>query len=240
VAALDWRGQGGSARLLANPRKGHVDGFDAYMRDLDALMARPELAAARGPRLLVAHSMGGCPGLRALGRPEFGFAAGVFSAPMWGLAHPWAVQRLARGLARTAVRSGLGGTYAAGGGDTTYVERGFGGNRLTSDRERHAWLAALTAARPDRALGGPTWGWVHAAFAEMDALRATPCAAPALVAVGSDEAVVSAEAIRRRAARDGMTLVELPGARHEPFLERPGIRARLWAAIDGFLGARGL
>ena len=30
VATMDWRGQGGSARPLSNPRKGHVRNFDQY------------------------------------------------------------------------------------------------------------------------------------------------------------------------------------------------------------------
>ena len=34
VATMDWRGQGGSARSLSNPRKGHVKSFDQYDRDL--------------------------------------------------------------------------------------------------------------------------------------------------------------------------------------------------------------
>jgi lysophospholipase len=183
--------------------------------------------------------MGGCPGLRALAGP-YGFSAALFSAPMWGLAHRSTVQRLARALSRAAVRAGLGGTYAAGGGDAPYAGQGFAGNRLTACPEQYAAIARLTADRPDLALGGATWGWVRAAFAEMDALWAQACPVPALVALGGDEAVVSPEAIRRRAARDGMALLDLPGARHEPFFETPATRSRLWDGIDGFLAAQGL
>jgi lysophospholipase len=239
VAALDWRGQGGSARLLKNPRKGHIDDFADYGHDLAALMAAPAVAAIEGPRLLIAHSMGGCTGLRALARP-FRFRAALLSAPMWGLAHPWAVQRLARTLSRAAVRAGLGGTYAAGGGDAPYAGQGFADNRLTSCPEQYAAIARLTADHPHLALGGATWGWVRAAFAEMDALWAQACPVPAFVALGGDEAIVSSEAIRRRAVRDGMALLDLPGARHEPFFETAAIRARLWDGIDGFLAAQGL
>lgn len=34
VAIMDWRGQGGSDRLLPDPRKGHVDDFAQYESDL--------------------------------------------------------------------------------------------------------------------------------------------------------------------------------------------------------------
>ena len=37
VASMDWRGQGGSERPLRNARKGHVDDFSHFERDLDAL-----------------------------------------------------------------------------------------------------------------------------------------------------------------------------------------------------------
>jgi lysophospholipase len=159
---------------------------------------------------------------------------------MWGLAHPWAVQRLARALSRAAVRAGLGGAYAAGGGDAPYAGQGFAGNRLTACPDRYAAIARLTAAHPALALGGATWGWVRAAFAEMDALWTLRCPVPALVAVGGAEAIVSPDAIRRRAVRDGMALLDLPGARHEPFFETAPTRARLWAGVDAFLAARGL
>src|SRR5271157_5872473 len=38
VAIMDWRGQGGSERPLRNARKGHVDDFSHYGRDLDAFV----------------------------------------------------------------------------------------------------------------------------------------------------------------------------------------------------------
>src|SRR5262245_44843306 len=34
VATLDWRGQGGSERLLPDPLKGHVRDFSDYLQDL--------------------------------------------------------------------------------------------------------------------------------------------------------------------------------------------------------------
>lgn len=43
VVALDWRGQGGSQRLLANPMKGHIKDFADYQLDLDALLSQAVL-----------------------------------------------------------------------------------------------------------------------------------------------------------------------------------------------------
>ena len=38
AASVDWRGQGGSERQLRNARKGHVDDFSHFGRDLDAFV----------------------------------------------------------------------------------------------------------------------------------------------------------------------------------------------------------
>ena len=37
VATMDWRGQGGSDRLLADPRKAHIADFVQYDEDVAAL-----------------------------------------------------------------------------------------------------------------------------------------------------------------------------------------------------------
>ena len=59
VVTLDWRGQGGSERELANPRKGHVDDFAQYQRDLSVFLAQMTLLACPKPWFALAHSMGG-------------------------------------------------------------------------------------------------------------------------------------------------------------------------------------
>ncbi len=59
VATMDWRGQGGSQRMLANPRKGHVRGFWEYDRDLIRFMKDIVLPDCPPPFIGLAHSMGG-------------------------------------------------------------------------------------------------------------------------------------------------------------------------------------
>lgn len=236
VASLDWRGQGGSARLSADARIGHVVDFRSYQRDLAALLAAPEVVELPGPRVVVAHSMGGCVALRAL---TLGALAGsepaavVFSAPMWGLAG--AAGWLGGPLASLACALGAGSRYAVGGGPTPYALAPFERNVLTSDYEQHARMARLASAHPDYGIGGPSWAWLRAATVEMRTLRQVRLSVPGLVALGQAEAVVSSAAIRRRVRRDGLGLVEVEGGKHELFFETPSRRARLWRAIDGFL-----
>src|SRR5580704_12809598 len=84
VVAMDWRGQGGSGRLVPGaPLKAHIHDFAEYDADLDALMdqfVEPMLAGKRP--IALAHSMGGHILLRHLDRQPGRFAAAAFSAPM--------------------------------------------------------------------------------------------------------------------------------------------------------------
>ena len=49
VVSFDWRGQGGSERLLRNPKKGHVRRFSDYHLDLDAAFAEMEARSSPKP-----------------------------------------------------------------------------------------------------------------------------------------------------------------------------------------------
>lgn len=69
VIAPDWRGQGLSDRLLADPRPGHIGDFADYRADVAAVVSAAESLALPRPWQLLAHSMGGCIGLAALRRP---------------------------------------------------------------------------------------------------------------------------------------------------------------------------
>ncbi len=238
VATVDWRGQGGSQRPLADPRKGHVGDFSEYQADLDALLAAT--ADALPPRLALAHSMGGAIALRGIVEGRLAPAAAAFSAPMWGLALSAPARAVAKALVYVAVKLRRADRYGPGGGPASYAETDPDPNVLTADPEQAAALAALTRANPDLALGGPTFGWLRAAFREMRALERVACPVPSLVLVGGDEAVTSPQAMAARTARDGMRLETIAGGRHELFLETPARQAAAWAAIDGFLAERGL
>src|SRR5436190_3816813 len=58
VATLDWRGQGGSARALGNPRKGYVRSFAQYQTDLETFINEIVLPDCPPPVFALAHSMG--------------------------------------------------------------------------------------------------------------------------------------------------------------------------------------
>lgn len=237
VAALDWRGQGLSDRLIPDrPLIGHVGDFAEYERDLAALLATRHVAALPGPRLWCAHSMGAAVALGALGRGAAVPAGLILSAPMiriamaWPLrAASWLTVRIARLLGRTGRWPPFGDMA------TPYALREVAENVLTGDEAVWAWLGAIQRRHPELAIAMPSIGWFDAAARRTReiARAAPPC--PVVMVIGRHDAVVDPAAALGLAAREGWRATVIEDARHEPFIERPALRAQAWAAVDGFL-----
>ena len=242
VAVLDWRGQGGSSRLLRDPRRGHVGRFADYAADLDAMLLQV-LVRLPPPRFAVAHSMGGTVALMRAARGGQGFHRIVLSAPMLeigGLRWPGGARLLAAAMAGV----GGGGVLIPGGSRRTPLGLPFEGNLLTSDRKRYAAFGALARAAPELTIGAPTIGWVHAAFGAMAALGAPGAldrAAVPVLAIGCGrDRVVDTATTERVVARMklGRTIV-VTGALHEIMMERDALRSQFWAAFDRFVPGSG-
>lgn len=239
VATFDWRGQGGSERDLANPRKGHVDDFALYQRDLDAFIEQVLEPSCPRPWFALAHSMGAAILLDRAHSDSSPFERLVLTAPMIdveGLRFP----KGARALADTLDMFGLGAMFVPGGTEASLVEHEFSGNKLTSDAARLGRNADTLRQAPWLSVGDPTVGWVNAAFRLMkqfaapEYARETPT--PALLFACGRDRLVSSRAIERFAQRLPIaSLVEVPGARHELLMERDELRAQFWAAFDAFV-----
>ncbi|MEL6768292.1 MAG: alpha/beta hydrolase [Pseudomonadota bacterium] len=242
VASIDWRGQGLSARALDEPLKGHVESFEAYGRDLAALLAAPAVAGQGPVRLVLGHSMGTAIALGAVARGQIAPAALVLSAPMAGIAFKPAQNLGVKLVARLACALGLGNrwppTEAAA---KPNIFEPFEGNCLTHDPDIYAWQGAAFRSLPALQLGLPTFGWIHAAYEAMALMaRLGPPGFPVQVLLGEKEGVVDNAASRRMAAKLGASLVEIEGARHDILMEDAPRRARVWQAIDGFLAEAGV
>lgn len=242
VATLDWRGQGGSERELRDRRKGHIDDFAHYQRDLAALLAEMARLDCAKPWFAVAHSMGAAVLLEYVHGGGAEFKRLLLSTPMmeiWGLALP----QVTRVFADTLDMLGLGAAFIPGGRRTSLEQQPFATNRLTSDPVRYARNGGVLDAAPELAIGDPTIGWVNAAFRQMRrfadpefprSLR-TPML---LIAAGRDE-IVENDAIERFAQQlDIATLITIPGARHELMMERDELRAQFFAAFEAFIPGR--
>ena len=238
VATVDWRGQGLSDRLVDDRLLGHVMSFTDYQRDVAAFLSVIDDAELPGSRFLVAHSMGGCIGLRALieGLPV---RRAVFSAPMWGIEISATKRPLAMilpGLARL-VNQHL--RYTPGSRPVDFVmESGFAVNPLTSDRDHFAMMARQLTEAEEFALGGPSLHWLGEALKECRTLRSMPRPEyPALIFVGTEETIVSVESIEQVALDwPGAELRVVEGARHELMMEAPLLRERFMSETLDFFG----
>jgi len=239
-AALDWRGQGGSTRTLADPLKAHVGDFAEYDADLSVFMDEVVRPAAAAPPIALAHSMGAHILLRALHRQPGEFAAAVMAAPM--------LRTHARGYPRWLVRTICAAHHFAGFSnewvwgmqkrDPLCVP--FEDNLVTSDRSRFARARLLLVEQSDIRLAGPTWGWLEAAHRSMARMAApgfaeaitTPCL---LFGAGRDR-IVETGAVREFARRlPRGRYVEIPEAEHEILMESDSIRAKFWNEFDSFV-----
>jgi len=237
VVSVDWRGQGLSDRALPDPMRSHVGDFAEYQVDLDAVLAFA--AKFPGPRYLLAHSMGGCIGLRALMR-GLAFRRVAFSAPLWGVPVAAWQKPLAMVLPKVAGRLGISGWLAPGTGRHNIVAEGvFQANRLTSDRAQWDRMVDQARSNPAFALGGPSIAFAGAVLAECEALAAMPSPeVPCLTGMGTDERVVDPGAIPERMARwRGSDLHLAQGGRHEVLMERPDLRAAFLTRVLAHFGA---
>jgi len=230
LVAFDWRGQGLADRPQHRRDMGHVVSFDEYRQDVAAFRSAVEALDLPRPHFLIAHSMGGAIGLRALhdGLPA---AAAVFSGPMWGIQMaPFvkAISSVALGLAGPL---GLGERFAPSTGP--WEPMAFDDNPLTTDRDQFDYMSAQMAQHPELALGGPSVRWVKAALDETETLmRMKAPAVPTLTLMGSREGIVDVTAIEVRMADwPGGRLEVIAGGLHEVLMESPDRRQASLDAI---------
>jgi len=235
VTAFDWRGQGASRGDIQG---GNVASFDLLIDDLAALIA--DLGGERaGPYCAVAHSMGGHLLLRTLAERKPALDAAVLvapmirvnSAPLSPLVAPWITEFMCR-VGRSAVPVWKPAARVHPPGSRRQ-------HILTASAERYSDELWWWEQEPGFNLGGPSWGWMRAAFRSAAAFRPSTLAGvevPVLL-IGTDrDRLVSAEAVRD-AARwlPRAELKMYPDAAHEILREADPVRLDALATIDCFL-----
>ena len=238
--AVDWRGQGLAQRLLDDPLIGHVEIFSDYQKDVAALMrAARELALPR-PYFLLAHSMGGCIGLRAV-MEGLGVQAVAFTGPMWGIYVKPHLRAVARTLANLMPRIGQGHGLPPGTVKVPYVQsEPFENNMLTTDSQMYDMMRDQITAHPELALGGPSYVWLREAFRETLNLAQRPSPhLPAITWLGTNERIVSVPPIHSRMENwKGGKLELVAGAEHEVLMEQESIRTPVFDGLQKlFLGS---
>ncbi len=228
--AIDWRGQGLSDRTSDTYAMGDVEQFGDYQHDVTAAVNHARNLGLPEPFYLMAHSMGGCIGLRAL-MNDMPVKAAAFSAPMWGITMHPATRPFAWALSSASRKMGFDQTFAPGQVEEGYVLREeFSQNTLTSDPEMFAMLQTQLRTEPSLVLGGPSLRWLNEALREMRTLSQMPSPElPCCTFLGTKESIVDPDRIRARMAKwtDG-ALHMLEGGQHEVILEVPDMRKRVF------------
>ena len=224
--AVDWRGQGLADRLLDDPMVGHVAKFQDYQKDVDALMSAAGELGLPKPYYLVAHSMGGAIGLRAL-KNGLPVKAAAFSAPMFGIHLAKHLRPAAWILSHIMPLLGKGNSYPPNTSPESYVlVAPYEDNMLTTDATMFKLMTDQVAKYSALGLGGPSFVWLREALRETRSLAALPSPdIPTLTFLGTNERIVRVSSIYDRMKRwdkGSLTLVE--DAEHEIFMEAQSIR----------------
>lgn len=240
VTAFDWRGQGGSGRLSADPHVGHATSFDPWVADLTAFWQAWRAEDGRhGPAMLLAHSMGGHLALRAMLDGGVDPDAAVLVAPMIGVKSPLGASTGLR-VARLMTRLGDPARAAWKVRDDA-ISAGHRQQLLTHSRDRYADEAVWYARDPSLLLGPPSWAWVLEAFVSGARLQTDPrlesLKTPILMLLADADGLVDSAAAVRLAGR--LPHVELvrfgTESAHEILREDDAVRLRAYGLIDAFL-----
>ena len=236
VATFDWRGQGGSDRLIPGNRAGHLARFADYEADLSLFLEKIVLPDARLPFFIVAHSTGALVALSQAPELENRIERMVLAAPFVALDGQSMSQRKITIIARLASLTGLGRRTFRKGEPSPDFPR----NVVTSDQRRFDRNAAIVTEHPELSVSWPTARWLNETLRTMERVthqdHLTRIRIPTLLLCPTADALVPRRVIGNlarifRAAR----LIEIDGARHELFQEADRFRAQALAAIDAFI-----
>lgn len=239
VSAFDWRGQGGSGRLSADPLCGHMPDFAPWIGDLAEYFAawrsdRP------GPYVIIGHSMGGHLALRALAERRVEPDSAILVAPMLGLKSAPFGARFAGRVAWLMTKLGPAERLAWKANERPLP----GASRqtlLTHDADRYEDELWWKAHKPEINIGPPSWAWVAAAYRSTLALEAPgrleAIETPMLLIGAEADRLVDPAAIVRTAARLPNATLRMwgPESAHEILREADPVRDQALAEIDRFL-----
>jgi lysophospholipase len=241
VVTMDWRGQGGSERLLSDPLKAHVNAFSDYDDDLASLLDQVVAPLCSRPPIGLAHSMGGHNLLRTLHLRPTAFRRAVLTAPMIAVSTRGTPGWLARSATVVQNLRGAATAWVWGMDKRDPLKMEFTDQLVTSDPVRFQRSQDLLAAHPDIRLAGPTWGWLQAANRSMREMNAggypESISTPVLIFGAGKDRICLTPAARAFCARlPHGKYVELDDAEHEILMENDGIREKFWKAFDAFVG----
>lgn len=169
VTAFDWRGQGGSGRMLDDPTIGHIEDFSIWIDDLAQIYA-DWTAHNPGPYFVMSHSMGGHLVMRALAEKVINPDGVILSAPMLGLVADPVPFFIRHNFVKFLTKIGLADKHAWKVSEKPFSPESARAKILTHDIERYQDEMFWWQHRPDVKLGPASWQWVSQAMKSTHAL----------------------------------------------------------------------
>ncbi|MCK4767572.1 MAG: alpha/beta hydrolase [Desulfobacula sp.] len=239
VISPDWRGQGLSSRELENRHKGHINRFDDYVDDLEALYLKA-IEPQRLPVYILAHSMGGHIALCFMSRHPLKIKKAVLTSPMIDIALPAMLYPVLKLVSKKLSKISFAKKYAIGSRDYSVEKAKFKGNNLCHDPEKYWILHDEIAKNPDLALGGVTWGWLNAALESVEMLKQDDIigriTTPILMISAQKDSIVSSKAQEKLSGKlPNCSFFSIKGAFHELLFEETGINRQVWDAFNRFV-----
>lgn len=240
VTSIDWRGQGASGRLLADPQVGHIDDFSTWISDMRFFWATWK-AETPGPHVVLAHSMGGHLALRALVEKAIDPVAVAMSAPMLGIQTGGLPLSWNHAFARLMVKIGKGNVAAWKISEKPLSPMNMRAKILTHDDDRYEDELAWWKIRPEVKLGPPSWHWIERAVSSIRMLdepgRLEGVSTPVLLLATTADQLVSTPRIIKDSKRlpHAKTLIFGKEAAHELLREADGVRDQCLDRINAFL-----
>jgi lysophospholipase len=240
VTSIDWRGQGDSGRLLADRHVGYIDDFSTWIADLRGFYAGWK-TEADGPKVVIAHSMGGHLAMRAAIEQAIDPDAMVLSGPMLSIRTGGLPLWLNQAAAKFMLSLGRGEKAAWKTAEKPRSTNALRRLMLTHDKQRYADEIAWWDIRPRVRLGPGSWRWVERAIASIrnihqdSKLESMPI--PTLILATTADQLVSTPQILADAEKLPHCEILLFGkeAAHELLRECDAVRDKCLASINAFL-----
>jgi lysophospholipase len=237
IEGFDWRGQGGSGRVVVDGRTGHGPPYEVMIGDLAAYW-EDWLGRTAGPHVLLGHSMGGHLALRLLVERSLAIDGAVLISPMLGLNAGLIGERVGRLVAN--LLCWIGWTERPAWSEDSNEGSGHRQRNLTHSDERYEDELWWREHDPMLDVGPPSWGWLRNSWGSIAELFRPEVLeridAPMLLLCADQDRLVLASAIKLAARRlPKARLVCHPQSAHEILREIDPIRKWALAEIDGFM-----
>lgn len=242
VESFDWRGHGGSDRLIPNSQKCHIDSFDTYLQDFDHYFihtVKPNLTSSK-PVYLMGVSMGGHLAVRYIHDHPDAFKKVVLVVPMFDVVTKPFPKPIVKPMVTFMSALSFGKAYAFGYGDVTLTGPISAESRETHDYARHIQTHKTMRQHPELVVGGPTFDWVKAAFKSIEItknpLYFSNIAPPVLIQTAGKDMTVDIhqdKAICQKMAN--CQHIIYPESRHNITKESDSIRNPFLKDLDLFL-----